>query len=253
MLGRPDLAVGMRVARAHHRAAVLEDRRVCHPRHRGQRAVLADPRVDDRADRGAPCGPASDRAAARSRRRGRGPAPTGVQQSIVVHPSLRRRQRRMRVRVVSCPRFKPHLDGNERSRSRCRRRTSMCTAGLRSPRWRGRCRDRDSSRDRTADCIGRRRIDLSLPRPIVAMRRHDHPFATQRIESGVCVMTAETKHSTSALRFRSHETRKRRTTRSALCLCVSVADRLCQCTLVTSSTPPPAAQIQTSGRMPVFA
>jgi hypothetical protein len=37
--------------------------------------------------------------------------------------------------------------------------------------------------------FGRRRIDLSLPRPIVAMRRHDHPLATQRIETPMRIVS----------------------------------------------------------------
>ena len=48
--GRPELTVRVRIAGAHHRAAVLERERVAHPWVRGRRRALLGPDVDHAAD-----------------------------------------------------------------------------------------------------------------------------------------------------------------------------------------------------------
>ena len=161
---RVDLAVRVRVGDADDVALVLEAQHLANLRARAQLARLA--RARRRRPRRSPPAasrPASDRGAARSRRRAR----------------RRRRASRGRAaaatatsRGASAPDARVIVVEHERA----------VVARVDARRRRARCPGRGSSRDRRPGSVGGGRGHrLARPRPVLAVRRHDHPLLAQRM------------------------------------------------------------------------
>ena len=194
----------MRIAGAHHVAAVLEHQRVLRPPGGRDRRTFVDPDVDDFADRGGLHARERQIVARRKADHSADAAFGGAQSGA--------------------PRWVPERDAGagwlavrqeggkivvERERRRVVRISDAVRARVAGTEVAGRVVGRRLH--------ARRRIDLSLPRPIGPLRRDDHPFLPQRIEPA---MRMDDRHDVAG---------------------------------VNIATPSPAVQIQASGCRPVAA
>ncbi len=172
MLGGPDLAVRVRVARAHHRAAVLEDLHVADPGAAGQLGVLLGPDVHHAPDR-----VTSISASVRSwrgekqttRQMPRSLSATGAgayraHSRVDAYP--RRRVGQQRGVVV--------VEHEGRGVVRVAHAAGALVAGAEVAR-----------RVVGRALLGGRMLDLALPGALRAVRRDQHPLAGERVEPAV--------------------------------------------------------------------
>ena len=145
VLSRPDLAVRVRIARAHHRAAVLEYLHVVDPGKLTECCGLFGPGVDHAGDirHGHP-------------REREGVVGVEAEDAAEAPLGLGDQQRRSVCRALGLLGHREAVRG-----SRCRRRRRLCRRDC-AARRNGRCRDRDSRRGRTR-CRARRRASWSRP------------------------------------------------------------------------------------------
>jgi hypothetical protein len=155
VLGRPDLPVGVRVRRAHLLAAVLEDLHVADPWVGHQLRVLIRPDLDDPLDR-------VERQLAEAEVVARRVADDAARPVLAV---LRRNQRRVVVR--------------EDERLLVLRVPLAARALV--------ARAEVAARVVLVQPLACDFVHVSLPRPLRALRRDEHPFAAERVVSSVRV------------------------------------------------------------------